>query len=178
MPLRQNAVTGEMVAEGAEFPSKLAFQSTLAGYHEKINRRIFVMRSDLTNFTAICKCKSGCGFGISAGVHGERERQMAGVEIQPSQLELHRAADRCKCACVDIVHGGPCDVRRVPRRPKKDLVEDGPDADWTIPGLHTRTALLRDCTREGEGARERRPGSQDLPCRLFNRCLIAVTMPQ
>ena len=65
---------------------------------------------------------------------GERERRMAGVEIQPSQLELHRAADRCKCACVDIVHGGPCGVRHIPRRPEKDLVEDGPDADWTIPG--------------------------------------------
>ena len=68
MPLNQDAVTGEMVAEGAEFPSKLAFQSTLVSFHEKINRRIFVTRSDLTNFTATCKCKSGCGFGISAGV--------------------------------------------------------------------------------------------------------------
>jgi len=71
MPLRQDAVTGEMVAEGAKFDSKLALQSTLASFHEKINRRISVKRSDLTNFTAICKCKSGCGFGISAGVQGK-----------------------------------------------------------------------------------------------------------
>ena len=64
MPLNQDAVTGEMVAEGAEFPSKLAFLSTLASHQEKINRRIFVTRSDPTNFT-------GCGFGISAGVQGK-----------------------------------------------------------------------------------------------------------
>ena len=97
MPLKQDAVTGEMVAEGAEFPSKLAFHSTLASLQEKINRRIFVTRSDLTNFTAKCGCKSVCGFGISAGVQekGRGGWQMAGVEIQPSHLELHRAAGRC-----------------------------------------------------------------------------------
>lgn len=71
MPLKQDAVTGEMVAEGAEFPSKLAFLSTLASHQEKINRRIFVTRSDPTNFTAKCGCTSGCGFGISAGVQGK-----------------------------------------------------------------------------------------------------------
>ena len=86
MPLKQDAVTGEMVAEGAEFPSKLAFHSTLASLQEKIKRRVFVTRSDSTNFTAKCGCTSGCGFGISAGVQGKGSGKWRVSKSSPHSL--------------------------------------------------------------------------------------------